>query len=390
MVQDAPAQPDRWYLDAAPSTVSAWLTRLQWARCGADAAVLLMSLLLATADFPLRRLAPVIAATALIYGDIALRRGRGQAVPRIEAGLAVALDVLLLTGLLELTGGPSNPFSVIYAVPVFLAGITLGSLWGWLIAAVAAAAYGVLIAWHLEELVPSHHRLIDFPTHLFTMWLAIALLGEALAHVIREASTAITRREGQLEMMRQHAARQERLISLTTLAAGAAHELSTPLGTIAVASRELERALTWAQGDASWVADARLIRDQADRCHTILDQMSGRAGGGTADRSGSRAAGQPHACDRKTPALASRDHARRDRDRAVAANGAVGSGDDRDADAKRLLRWPRAPPRGAGLRRSGRRPDPIGVGWTGLHDPGRTVVRSGVRGGRCRYRGCGT
>ncbi len=283
MAQDTPAQPDRWYLDAAPSTVSAWLTRLQWTRCGVDGAVVLTSLLLSTADFPLRRLAPVIAATALIYGDIALRRGRGQAVPRAEAGLAVALDVLLLTGLLELTGGPSNPFSVIYAVPVLLAGITLGSLWAWLIAAVAVAAYGVLITWHLEELVPSHHRLIDFPTHLFTMWLAIALLGEALAHVIREASAAIARREGQLEVMRKQGARQERLMSLTTLAAGAAHELSTPLGTIAVASRELERALSGAQANAACAADARLIRDQVARCHTILDQMSGRAGGNSAE-----------------------------------------------------------------------------------------------------------
>ena len=282
MAQDTPAPPDRWYLDAAPSTVSAWLTRLQWTRCGVDGVVLLTSLMLSNADFPLRRLAPVIAATALVYGDIALRRGRGQHVPRAEAGVAIALDVLLLTGLLELTGGPSNPFSVIYAVPVFLAGVTLGSRWAWLIAAVATAAYGMLITSHLEELVPSHHRLIDFPTHLFTIWLAIALLGEALAHVIREASTAIARREGQLALMRQQAARQERLMSLTTLAAGAAHELSTPLGTIAVASRELERALSGAPADASCAVDARLIRDQVDRCHTILDQMSGRAGGRSA------------------------------------------------------------------------------------------------------------
>ena len=83
--------------------------------------------------------------------------------------------------------------------------------------------------------------------------------------------------------MRQRAAKTERLMSLTTLAAGAAHELSTPLATIALASRELEHAAD-ARGTVPDLAeDARLIRAEVDRCQAILDQMSGRAGGATAD-----------------------------------------------------------------------------------------------------------
>ena len=72
-------------------------------------------------------------------------------------------------------------------------------------------------------------------------------------------------------------------MSLTTLAAGAAHELSTPLATIAVASHELERSLVAANANESWTHDARLVREQVDRCHAILDQMSGRAGGHASD-----------------------------------------------------------------------------------------------------------
>jgi two-component system sensor histidine kinase RegB len=67
-----------------------------------------------------------------------------------------------------------------------------------------------------------------------------------------------------------------------TLAAGAAHELSTPLGTIAVAARELERASS-RQGPASLVDDARLIRTEVDRCQFILSRLSGRAGSGIPD-----------------------------------------------------------------------------------------------------------
>jgi two-component system, sensor histidine kinase RegB len=69
------------------------------------------------------------------------------------------------------------------------------------------------------------------------------------------------------------------LAALTTLAAGAAHELSTPLGTIALAARELERAVQRGAPVSALVDDARLIRTEVDRCRGVLDQMSGRAGG---------------------------------------------------------------------------------------------------------------
>jgi two-component system sensor histidine kinase RegB len=70
---------------------------------------------------------------------------------------------------------------------------------------------------------------------------------------------------------------------LTTLAAGAAHELSTPLATIALTSRELQRALEARGHDPALTDDARLIRGEVERCRTILDQMSGRAGGSAAE-----------------------------------------------------------------------------------------------------------
>jgi two-component system sensor histidine kinase RegB len=283
MPRDTFSTPAAWYLDAAPATVSAWFVRLQWTRSIVDTLVLLGALLISRDEFPLRRLAPLVAATALLHADLALRLSRGQEIPRPLAGLAIAVDVVLLTGLLELSGGPSNPFAVIYAVQVVLAAATLGGVWAAAIGGWAILCYGVLISWHLEELVPAHHRLIDFPTHLFTMWLALTVMADVVAHFVREASAAIARREAQLSEMRAHASRRERLTSLTTLAAGAAHELSTPLATIAVASRELERALATTAANDACSSDARLIREQVDRCHAILDQMSGRAGGSTAD-----------------------------------------------------------------------------------------------------------
>ena len=180
-------------------------------------------------------------------------------------------------------GGPSNPFVVVYGLQVALAALTIGTVPGVTIGLFAMASYGVLIYWHVHELVPTHHRLNDFPTHLFTIWVAATVTGELVAYFVGRASGALARREEALESMRLRAARSERLVSLTTLAAGTAHELSTPLATIALASRELQRALELRGTDAALADDARLIRTEVDRCRAILDQMSGRAGGMTAD-----------------------------------------------------------------------------------------------------------
>lgn len=282
-VSAANARP--WYLGATPLGTLSWLVRLRWTTAAIEALVVLVAWLFPHADFPLHRIALLVAAGALSNALVAWWLSRQGALPRIAAVLSLALEVLLLSGLLELTGGPFNPFSVLYAVHIALAAVTLGGISAWAIAVLAAVCYGVLFYWHTLEIDEGHHRLNDFPTHLFSVWIAIATTAELATHFIAQASNALAKREEELEAMRVRAARSERLISLTTLAAGAAHELSTPLATIALASRELQRSAEAHTGPAAaaLVDDARLIRAEVGRCQAILDQMSGRAGGIAAD-----------------------------------------------------------------------------------------------------------
>jgi two-component system sensor histidine kinase RegB len=272
-----------WYLGATPLATLPWLIRLRWATTAAEIAVLAVAWLLPALDFPLRRVVPLVAVSAVVNAGAAIFLARGRALPRAAAVSAIVLDSVLLTGLLELTGGPFNPFSVIYLVQITLAALTLGRVSASGVALVAASGYSLLVFWHSRELDPGHHRLIDFPTHLFTMWVAIAATAEVVAYFVVQASNALATREEALEAMRERAAKSERLVSLTTLAAGAAHELSTPLATIALASRELEHAIEAMASRPDLAEDARLIRAEVDRCRAILDQMSGRAGGAAAD-----------------------------------------------------------------------------------------------------------
>ena len=75
------------------------------------------------------------------------------------------------------------------------------------------------------------------------MWVALGVASAFVVHFLLRITGALAERERELTEARGLAARQERLASLATMAAGAAHELSTPLGTVALAAKELERAL---------------------------------------------------------------------------------------------------------------------------------------------------
>jgi two-component system sensor histidine kinase RegB len=271
--------PTPWYLGATPLATLPWLIRLRWATAALETIVLIVALLLPQIDFPLRRLAVLVALSTSSNAAVAYWLSRGRALPRAAALITLVVEASLLTGLLDLTGGPFNPFAVLYAVHITLAALTVGRVAAGLMALFVVGCYGVLLYLHAQELAPGHHRLNDFPTHLFTIWIAVATTAELVAYFVVQASNALARREQELEAMRARAARSERLVSLTTLAAGAAHELSTPLATIALAARELERAATKEATAPRFVDDVRLIRGEVDRCQAILDQMSGRAGG---------------------------------------------------------------------------------------------------------------
>jgi two-component system sensor histidine kinase RegB len=114
--------------------------------------------------------------------------------------------------------------------------------------------------------------------HLQGMWFAFGITAAFIAYFIQRITRALAHRDADLTAARMLSARQERLASLATLAAGATHELSTPLSTIAVVAKELEHQLENGGGSPDAVEDARLIRRQVDRCREILVQLAADAG----------------------------------------------------------------------------------------------------------------
>jgi two-component system sensor histidine kinase RegB len=261
--------------DAAPRLTLPWLVRLRWAAVAVQTALLVLAAYNGwLPSVPVA--AGLVAAGATWNLALQLVNVRPVRFPlKGVVGVTLVVDVLLLTALLMVSGGPSNPFTAVYLVYVALAAVVLGAGWTWLIVGAAVTGYGSLFLWHLP--LPAHlAHASGLPSHLAGMWLAFGASAALIAFFVTGVTRTLARRERELAALRSIAARHERLASLTTLAAGAAHELATPLGSIAVAARELERAAS-DLASPSVVEDARLIRSQVERCREILDQMSGRA-----------------------------------------------------------------------------------------------------------------
>ncbi len=262
----------------------AWLQPVRWATCAALWTALGVLWLFPHLDLSLRGVRALGLAAAICRTSVLLAVQRRQTPPPALFGVALAVDASLLTGLLDITGGPFNPFIVIYAVYIWVAAAAVSLGWAVVVSVASAVGFGWLVVDHLRAGLIEHHRLNDFPTHLFTMWFSGAGIAELVGHYVARARLVLGQRQAQLDEARERAVRSERLASLTTLAAGAAHELSTPLATIAVAAGELERnAVRVSEPPAVATAlkdDASLIRSELDRCQSILDGMSGRAGAG--------------------------------------------------------------------------------------------------------------
>jgi two-component system, sensor histidine kinase RegB len=143
--------------------------------------------------------------------------------------------------------------------------VVLGPAWTWLIVAIACASFAALFAFHLPL---ATDRPLSDRAQMFGQWTAFVLVAVLIGYFVGRVTRALRLRERELSGVRERATRTEQLASLTTLAAGAAHELGTPLGTIAVIAKELELSLDDPNTD-----DARMIREEVDRCRAILDRM---------------------------------------------------------------------------------------------------------------------
>lgn len=222
-------------------------------------------------------------AAVILWGGVNLhaarraRRDGAEARPE-EAGSHLLLDVAMLTALLASTGGASNPFTMLYFLPITLATLVSRS-WTWIVALAAVCGFAVLVAvstWTMQGLAEAHaghdHGAHGagghYWRHLVGMGVALAVAGSLVTYFVHGIAGVLAQQRSELERLRRGAREDRYVASLGALSAGAAHELGTPLGTIQLLAGELE----WMDEEERRDA-ARLIRGELERCKDILHGM---------------------------------------------------------------------------------------------------------------------
>jgi two-component system sensor histidine kinase RegB len=247
------------------------LIRLRWLAVSGQAAALLFSYFRLGIHIPLWPCCGCLAASALL--NIWLR-GRFPLSLRLNDAAATRIlgfDIAQLAALLGLTGGLTNPFSILFLAPIMTSGVSLP--WQKTLRLLTfALACTTLLAFCYVPLRGANGDIIA-PPKLYSvgLWAAIgvsaifvSIYGSRVAIESRQLASALTATELML-------ARAQHLTQLDGLAAAAAHELGTPLATVALVVHELARQ---PQVDKHFADDLRLVEDQVARCRTILGKLS--------------------------------------------------------------------------------------------------------------------
>ncbi|MDQ8036639.1 MAG: ATP-binding protein [Pedobacter sp.] len=233
------------------------------------------------------------------------RLRRGGAVSEAELFVQLVVDVLLMTLVFYRTGGSTNPFVSWYLVPLTIAAATLRIGYTIVLALLTLAVYSLLLVHYIPfapfaathmghmpmtvELAAdnphAHHMTLQqapdgqgsgFNLHVFGMWLNFILSAALISFFVTRMSGALREQDRQLARQHENLLQREQVVALGALAAGAAHELGTPLSTMAILARDIESDLP---PDSPLRADMATLRRQLALCREILGDLREQAAG---------------------------------------------------------------------------------------------------------------
>jgi len=247
------------------------LIRLRWlAIVGQSATVIAVAYWL---DFPLSvsLCFALIASSAWLNLFLAFRFPAAHRLTPLAAMGILVFDALQLAGLLYMTGGLTNPFSLLMSVPVIISATTLSLRLTAFLGALVMVLATLLVFFHLPLPWYEGAPLVLPVVYVAGMWMAVfssiaftAIYAFRVAQEARLLANALSATELVLQ-------REQHLSALDGLAAAAAHELGTPLATITLVAREMEKALG---DDPKYRDDVILLRSQSERCREILKRLT--------------------------------------------------------------------------------------------------------------------
>ncbi len=259
-----------------------WLRRIRWAALVSLALIFFGANYFLDLKLPKIAIVGVLLAGALSNLALGFLKNPSHRAYKLASGGAIIVDVLLLSGLLYLCGGYTNPFSMMFLAYVTLAAVVLDSRWTWIVFSVSLGCFFGLFFFHipLPQLGMHHHHTghEGFSLHLHGMLVAFVLIGGIVAAFVTRMNREMQEKAEQIAELQRAEEDQRRLMSLATLTAGAAHELATPIATLLLISEDFSNGLS---GDSRWAEDVQTMQHELNRCSEILQRM--RSGGAELD-----------------------------------------------------------------------------------------------------------
>lgn len=250
---------------------------------------------------PEQQLWLVVLSTIVVNIYTSMRLQTEEPVTEVEIFSQLIIDVIAIASLLYLTGGASNPIIWVFLLPVIITAIMLPHAYAWYMVILTTSTYTVLMAFNLPlpsiephmsmpemlhsgiadyEVLEQLHTMNDkhyFNLHIFGMWFGFVFSAGLVAFFVVELARALRIQERNLAEARENALRDERVVALGTLAASAAHDMGTPLGTITILAHELEQEYP-IHRFPDLHEKMLIMQQQITRCKEALSVMSASAG----------------------------------------------------------------------------------------------------------------
>jgi two-component system sensor histidine kinase RegB len=221
-------------------------------------------------DLPIVPCLTIVSLSALLNLALQMAFNTMQRLEPVYAAGLLALNIVELAGLLYFTGGLENPFSFLFLVPVLISATVLPVRLTIALGMLALAAASVLVFLHQPLPWDADEPLMLPPIYLLGVWLSIVLAIGVTSLYSFQVTEEARKLSDALAATELVLAREQHLTQLDGLAAAAAHELGTPLSTIFLISRELERSVP----DGPLAGDLKTLREQAQRCRDILAKIT--------------------------------------------------------------------------------------------------------------------
>ncbi len=213
----------------------------------------------------------IVGMSALLNLALQIAFNPMQRLDPVYAAALLALNIVELAALLFLTGGLQNPFSFLFLGPVLISATVLPIRMTVAIGLLAVACASALVFFHLPLPWDADDPLVLPPIYLLGVWLSILLVIGVTSLYAFQATEEARKLSDALAATELVLTREQHLTQIDGLAAAAAHELGTPLSTIFLISRELEKSVN---GNEQLAADLKTLREQAQRCRDILAKIT--------------------------------------------------------------------------------------------------------------------